>query len=146
MQKESVIEKQKELELIAAEPFARTIDDPRMEEMRKQTLRDGDPMAEYISKKRTKEQSVTTSQSRSSNSVEVEVERVQKRGKPLYQGPAGTPNRFGIRPGYRWDAIDRGNGFENILLKKLSDKGALREDVNVPLFSVVKPVTVSEPR
>jgi hypothetical protein len=31
-----VIEQQKELELIAAEPFARTIDDPRIEEMRKQ--------------------------------------------------------------------------------------------------------------
>jgi hypothetical protein len=36
VQKESVIEQQKELELIAAEPFARAIDDPRMEEMRKQ--------------------------------------------------------------------------------------------------------------
>jgi hypothetical protein len=90
-------------------------------------------MAQYISQKRVREEAPSaSSSSRGSREEEKEKEgegEVQrKRSKPLYSGPTPPPNRFHIRPGYRWDAIDRGNGYESSLLKKLSDRNSLKED------------------
>jgi len=69
-------------------PLARYADDVELNQELKNRDRWGDPMA-FLTKTKSK---------------------VNKR--PMYSGPMPPPNRFGILPGYRWDGIDRSNGFE----------------------------------
>lgn len=76
-------------------PLARHADDVALNEELKEQGRWNDPAAGFLVKKRAG-RSVT--------------------GKPLYKG-AVPPNRYGIRPGYRWDGVDRGTGFEGLWFK-----------------------------
>ena len=55
----------------------------------------------------------------------------RKRGprvtRPQYRGPPPPPNRYGIKPDYRWDGVDRGNGFERKLFNALSERERKRD-------------------
>ena len=70
---------------------ARYADDEELNEELKQRERWNDPAAGFLQKSNKGKTSVS--------------------GKPLYQGSA-EPNRYGIRPGHRWDGVDRSTGFE----------------------------------
>ena len=87
-----------ELNTLKESSFARHADDEGMNDMFRDELRDGDPMAAH-------------SEARSTI------------GRPAYKGPPPKPNRYGIQPGYRWDGVDRGNGFEDkVLARKFSSQ------------------------
>ena len=87
--------------------FARYADDKDIEKAQKQVIHDDDPMAVYMRSKQEK------SQAREAEATGVVV-------RPRYKGPAAPPNRFGIAPGYRWDGVDRGNGWEAKVLHKMA--------------------------
>ena len=71
-------------------PLARYADDAELNDNLKERQRWNDPAAEFLERRKT------------GKSVS---------GRPLYKGSA-APNRYGIKPGHKWDGVDRGNGFE----------------------------------
>lgn len=131
VQKKQQEDKQREIEEMADQPFARRADDPKLEAIRKEEIRDGDPMAAYFLAKKTKYDEETESrlpESDSRHATHDKYSAPSRPKKPVYKGPVPKPNRFKIAPGYRWDAVDRGNGFEHKLLVKMSSKSSYREE------------------
>lgn len=93
-----------------SKPLARYEDDKDLDEYLKKQERIGDPMLEYLRSKKT------------------EQDRKEGRPqKPVYKG-AFPDNRFGIRPGYRWDGVDRSNGFERKWFEMMGKKKAVEEE------------------
>ncbi|KAJ8692533.1 Pre-mRNA-splicing factor cwc26 [Pleurotus ostreatus] len=89
VQRDEQEKRRKELENQRGKEFARYADDKDLNEELKSKELWNDPAAAFMTKKRTKGPR-----------------------KPEYTGPLPAPNRFGIKPGYRWDGVDRSNGFE----------------------------------
>ncbi|KAJ4305420.1 Pre-mRNA-splicing factor cwc26 [Kalmusia sp. IMI 367209] len=85
--------------------IARYADDAELNDELKEQGRWNDPAAGFLRKKKAG-RSIT--------------------GKPLYQG-AFQPNRYGIRPGHRWDGVNRGNGFESEWFKSRNRKANIEK-------------------
>jgi len=97
VQRELAKKRREDLDEARFLPLARTVDDVEMNEEMKEQDRWNDPAAQFLVKK----------------------DRKGKAGKKVYMG-AAAPNRYGIRPGHRWDGVDRGNGWEGERFKAMN--------------------------
>ncbi|KAL3253362.1 hypothetical protein ABHI18_009562 [Aspergillus niger] len=97
-------ERKQQLRDVRAMPLARTAEDEELNDELKGKLRWNDPAAQFL--------------------TSVKEGGTSRTGKPLYKG-GFAPNRYGIRPGHRWDGVDRGNGFEKEWFLARNRKGRL---------------------
>ncbi|KAJ9606706.1 Pre-mRNA-splicing factor cwc26 [Cladophialophora chaetospira] len=118
-------ERKKDLEEAKFLTLGRSADDEAMNEELKERVRWDDPMAQYMAQKRAEE--VAESSAVSGRRGRREADPVGKVRKKVYMGPPAAPNRYGILPGWRWDGVDRSNGFEKDWFQARSKKGRLQE-------------------
>ncbi|TKY90434.1 hypothetical protein EX895_000432 [Sporisorium graminicola] len=85
-----------QLASVATQGISRRATDTDYNQHFKDQLREDDPALAFLTKK-----------------------RAQGPQKPKYKG-GWPPNRFGIAPGYRWDGVDRGNGYEKAYFERKS--------------------------
>ncbi|KAG6042289.1 hypothetical protein E4U41_000033 [Claviceps citrina] len=90
-------------------PFARTVDDADLNKEMKERDRWNDPLLQFRGESKD---DVAKTWQRSGN-------------KPSFSG-AAPPNRYGIKPGYRWDGVDRGIGFETERFRALNRRDRLK--------------------
>ncbi|EPE09851.1 pre-mrna-splicing factor cwc26 [Ophiostoma piceae UAMH 11346] len=100
VQREEARRRREQLAGAALMPLARGADDEDMNRELKEQARWNDPMAEFMAKKQ---------QTSAGGNTKASIKA--KSSRPVYRGSA-APNRYGIRPGYRWDGVDRSIGFE----------------------------------
>lgn len=109
-QLEEIEKRRQEYAHEASKPLARAEDDTDLQDYLKDQERVDDPMLQYMRRKKKEEM-------KAKGYVE----------KPTYNGQF-PDNRFNIRPGYRWDGVDRSNGYEKKYFSMINSKKSIEEE------------------
>ncbi len=134
VQKRMKAESQAKAKEEAQGPFARTRDDRTLDSSLKDQLHWDDPMMKQMLEKRQREDERErarierrAAKRKASSSKNLASQPGIDAGpvklpRPLFMGEPFF-NRFNIRPGHRWDGVDRGNGFETRVFHMRQQKG-----------------------
>ncbi|VDK36315.1 unnamed protein product [Taenia asiatica] len=121
----------------ASKPLARYADDADLNSQQKEVIHAEDPMGAYFKEKRKRKKEKEKQEKKKKHGKHradddeegaPEVEEEEEDARPRYKGPPEPPpNRYGIWPGYRWDGVDRSNGFERKLVDDITRRKVERE-------------------
>ncbi|KAK6930350.1 Bud13 [Dillenia turbinata] len=127
-QKREAEARQLELEAEKEKPFARTRDDPELDKMLKNRLRWGDPMAHLVKRKLPEPVLTDFGENEKMKESGFVIPQDIPNHSWLKRGLDAAPNRYGIRPGRHWDGVDRSNGYEKQLFKRMNEKQATERE------------------
>ncbi|CAN6884013.1 unnamed protein product [Brassica oleracea] len=117
-----------ELELEKDKPFARTRDDPELDQMMKERVRWGDPMAHLVKKKQYEAPLMDLGDNEEMKKSGFVIPQSIPKHSWITRGLEAAPNRYGIKPGRHWDGVDRSTGHEKDRFKKTSEKKATERE------------------
>ncbi|XP_057538554.1 uncharacterized protein LOC130816006 [Amaranthus tricolor] len=117
-----------ELELEKEKPFARSKDDPELDRMMKDRLRWGDPMAHLVKKKQPDLLLSDLGENEKMKESGFIIPQDIPSHSWIKRGLDYEPNRYGIKPGRHWDGVDRSNGYEKQLFKRMNEKRATERE------------------
>ncbi|XP_047317663.1 BUD13 homolog [Impatiens glandulifera] len=125
-QKREAEQKLLEIEHEKDQPFARTRDDPVLEKMMKERVRWGDPMAHLVKRDQPILTDLGADEKMKSSGFVIPQEIPNHSW--IKRGLDAAPNRYSIRPGRHWDGVDRSNGTEKDLFKRMNDRKATEQE------------------
>ena len=107
VQRDDAEKRKQELEKMRGQAFARTAEDVELNAELKSQERWNDPAAQFL----TVCHPVICCDASCHSYLCRDEQKKKSKGprKPEYTGPPPPPNRFGIRPGYRWDGVGESN-------------------------------------
>ncbi|GAB4858535.1 hypothetical protein Ancab_010010 [Ancistrocladus abbreviatus] len=127
-QKREAEERLLELELEKEKPFARSRDDPELDKMLKERVRWGDPMAHLVKRKQPDLVLPDLGESEKMKESGFVIPQEIPSHSWIRRGLDAAPNRYGIKPGRHWDGVDRSNGYEKELFKRMNEKRATERE------------------